>query len=233
MERSGRVAVFLQARINSTRLPGKALKEIYQDITVIGCAMMQLKKVKADYHVLLTDDRSYNLLKNETEKQGFEIFKGPEHDVLARFTSAARHYGVKTVVRATGDNPFVFPDKADRIVSLHLENSADHSWFTGMPLGGGVEIAEAEALFSAEKNTNDNYDREHVTPYIYKHPEIFKMNHIISDDDSLYPDGRITLDTDNDYKYLKKAADELTLEKACDYRTLIEWIKVNKHPDRV
>jgi len=231
MERSRRIAVFLQVRINSCRLPGKAVMKIYRDITTAGCAMMQLKKVKADCHVLLTDSKSYDILKKEADLFGFSIFKGSEDDVLNRFASASRFYKADTVIRATGDNPFVFPEKAASILKIHIQSASDHSLYKGMPLGGGVEVVEAEALYTAEKCSSEKYDREHVTPYIYNHPEIFTLNHKDSDRDSYYPEGRITLDTENDYNYLKKAASDLTLENACSYKRLIEWLKVNPHPD--
>ena len=233
MERSGRIAVFLQVRINSSRLPGKAVKKIYEDITVAGSAMMQLKKIKADYHVLLTDQNSSAVLKKESDRYGFDLFIGDENNVLNRFTSAARFYNADTVIRATGDNPFVFYEKAQKILDLHLEKKADHSIFTGMPLGGGVEVVEAEALYTAEKNTQSAYDTEHVTPYVYNHPELFMLNHVESDPDAFYPEGRITIDTENDYLYMKKAASELKYEKACIHSDLIEWLKKNLYPDAV
>ena len=233
MERSGRVAVFLQVRINSNRLPGKAVKKIYSDITVAGSAMMQLGEIKADYHVLLTDQESSIILKKESDLYGFDLFIGDENNVLNRFTTAARFYNVDTVIRATGDNPFVFYEKAQKILDLHLENSSDHTIFTGMPLGAGVEVVEAEALYTAEGNTQSSYDTEHVTPYVYNHPEIFKLQHIESDPDAFYPDGRITIDTENDYLYMKKAASELMYENACLHRNLIEWLKKNPYPDAV
>ena len=67
MERSRRIAVFLQVRINSTRFPGKAVKKIYNDISVAGSAMMQLRKVGADFHILLTDEKSREVLKKEAD----------------------------------------------------------------------------------------------------------------------------------------------------------------------
>ena len=231
MERSRRIAVFLQVRINSTRLPGKAVKHIYKEITAAGCAMMQLKKVKADFHVLLTDEKSSRILKKEADLYGFDLFAGDEKNVLNRFTSAAHFYKADTLIRATGDNPFVFYEKAEKILALHIKRRADHSIFTGMPLGAGVEVVEADALYSAESSINSSYDREHVTPYIYNHPEIFILNHIQSEADAFYPEGRITMDTENDYKYLCKAAEELTAENACRHEKLIEWLKSNPHPD--
>jgi len=233
MERSRRIAVFLQVRINSTRLPGKAVKNIYEDITVAGSAMIQLKKIKADCHVLLTDQNSSAVLKKEIDRYGFELFIGDENNVLNRFTSAARFYNADTVIRATGDNPFVFYEKAQRILDLHIENRADHSIFTGMPIGSGVEVVESEALYQAEKNTRSPYDIEHVTPYVYNHPELFRLYHIKSEEDAFYPEGRITIDTENDYLYMKKAASELKFENACINTKLINWLKINPHPDAV
>ncbi len=231
MERSGRIGVFLQVRINSTRLPGKAMLKLDSSTTVIGCALGQLKKVNADIHALLTDVKSMKILEKEAEKYGFSVFTGSEDDVLSRFTDAARFYNIKTIIRATGDNPFVFYEKAQKILDSHIVKGVDHSWFESMPLGSGVEVVEASALYEAERCTDAGYDREHVTPFVYNHPELFDLNHQLSEPDSLYKEGRITLDTMNDYNYLKKAAAELTVDNACDHIKLIEWLRENKHPD--
>ena len=229
MGRSGRVAVFLQARIGSTRLPSKALFTLAGK-TAVGSAMQRLKRIPADCHVLLTDSRSIVSLEKETLKYGFDIMEGPADDVLKRFASAVRRYNVETLIRATGDNPLVFFRQAEFILNDHVKKNADHSWLTGMPLGAGVEIVKAEKLLEADSNSADPYEREHVTPYIYNRPGLFALNHLKAGAEALYPDGRITMDTMNDYLYLKRLFEE---NQAAEMSTeeLIKWLRDNPHPD--
>ncbi len=234
MVRSGNVAVFLQARIGSTRLPSKALFDL-NGITALGRAMIRLKRIKADNYVVLTDRDSFAILEKETQKYGFEIMEGPADDVLKRFALAVEKYSPLNFVRATGDNPLVFYRQAQFILSEHIEKNADHSWFTGMPLGAGVEIVKSEKLLEAEKNATDPYEREHVTPYLYRRPSLYKLNHPEADIRSIYPDGRITMDTMNDYLYIKRIfeIDNITGTDCLTESTerLIDWLKKNPHPD--
>ena len=253
MGRSGKVAVFLQARIGSKRLPSKTLLEL-GGMSTVSNAMTRLKKINADYHVLLTDKESFKALEKEALQCGFDIMEGPAEDVIKRFTIAIEKYNPYTFIRATADNPLVFYKEAELILEKHLEKNADHSWFMGMPLGAGVEIVKAEKLLEAESITNDPYDREHVTPYLYKNSQKYILNHLKAPEEICYPEGRITLDTVTDYNYLKtvfnaintceaydkirdcgmdaaSSAATLCRDEARGSISLVKWLKQNPHPD--
>ncbi|MCL2792678.1 MAG: acylneuraminate cytidylyltransferase [Spirochaetaceae bacterium] len=229
MVRSGKIAVFLQARIGSARLPSKTLLQL-GNMTTVSNAMVRLKKINADYHVLLTDKESITALEKEALQCGFDIMEGPGEDVLKRFTNAIEKYNPHTFIRATADNPLVFYKEASLILEKHLEKNADHSWFLGMPLGAGVEIVKAEKLLEAERLTNDPYDREHVTPYIYKNSAKYMLNHLKAPEEICYHLGRITIDTLTDYNYLQKIFC-LQPDFINDTVKLVEWLKQNPHPD--
>ena len=162
--------VFLQVRLDSLRLPKKALLEL-GGVTVIEHAMQSLRRVSAEHHVVLTDERSGPLLEPLAVKCGFDLFAGPRDDVLQRYVLAGRKFGVDRVVRATGDNPLVSWELASRLLSIHQEDNADFSAFDGPPLGTGVEIVEVAALERAVVESDDEYDHEHVTPYLYRNPD--------------------------------------------------------------
>ncbi|MFP4179870.1 MAG: cytidylyltransferase domain-containing protein [Spirochaetaceae bacterium] len=195
--------VFLQVRLDSSRLPGKALLPLEGD-TVVGHAMRALRNVHAQVYLLLTDSESAGELRPHAEKAGFEVFAGAKDDVLLRYTDAARLYGVDRIIRATGDNPLVSAECADRICVLHRQAGADYSGFRGLPLGTGVECVEAEALFEAEKAAVSSYDREHVCPYLYRHPERFSIHTPQAPGQYRFPEARVTLDTEEDYIRLKE-----------------------------
>jgi len=230
MVRSGKIAVFLQARIGSTRLPSKTIFQL-GSMSVVSNAMTRLKKIDADFHVLLTDRKSFATLEKEALQCGFDIMEGPAEDVLKRFTIAIEKYKPHTFIRATADNPLVFYKEAALILEKHLEKNADHSWFTGMPLGAGVEIVKAEKLLEAERLTNNLYDREHVTPYLYKNSDKYMLNHLKAPEEVCYPEGRITIDTLSDYNYIKKIFDTESPDIIKDSIKLVAWLKQNPHPE--
>jgi spore coat polysaccharide biosynthesis protein SpsF len=201
------IAVFLQARLDSTRLPRKALLPLADD-TVIGHAMRSLRGA-ADLSVLLTDEDSAEELRPQANAAGFDIFVGSKEDVLKRFADAARHYGPDRIIRATGDNPLVGSECARLICRMHADEGADYSGFRGLPLGTGVECVETEALLEADKLARSLYEREHVCPYLYRHPERFVVFRPKAPQEYRFPEGRVTLDTEDDYRKLQALYDKL------------------------
>ena len=195
--------VFLQVRLDSSRLPRKALLELADD-TVIGHAMRALKPAGADVYALLTDEESADELRPYAAAEGYELYAGSKEDVLLRYAGAARNYGVDRVIRATGDNPLVSGDAARLICELHVREGADYSGFRGLPLGTGVECVETQALLEAERLAVTRYDREHVCPYIYRHPERFIIHTPEAPPAYRFPRGRVTLDTEEDYRRLQE-----------------------------
>ncbi|MFO8065577.1 MAG: NTP transferase domain-containing protein [Spirochaetia bacterium] len=196
-------AVFLQVRLDSQRFPQKALAEL-AGRTVIEHAMAALNDVSTDRHVVLTDEASASRLSPYAKRGGFELYAGDPDDVLARFAAAAKRYGPKTIVRATGDNPLVSTKVAAANLETHFESQSDFTALTDSPLGTGVEVVEVPALLQAAEEAEDPYEREHVSPFIYRRRERFRV-HVQSVPAAWrYPQARVTLDTKDDYEYLKE-----------------------------
>lgn len=215
--------VFLQVRLDSSRLPRKALLPL-EDDTVVGHAMRALrgehpaqktngkpvrdgngngnKTGDFDLFAILTDEESAPELRRPAEKAGFELFVGSKEDVLGRFTAAALHYGVERFIRATGDNPLVSGECARLIHRRHLDVGADYSGFRGLPLGTGVECVETKAILEASREAESRYDREHVCPYLYRHPDRYLIHRPEVPEEYRFPEGRVTLDTEEDYRRL-------------------------------
>ena len=168
-------AVFLQVRLDSTRLPEKALIKI-RNLTIIEHAMRALKQIGTDKYFLLTTKECIEKLKPLADKWGFDLFSGSKDDVLDRFVQAARKWKIKPVIRATGVNPLVSSELAIEVLREHNSLSAEYSNWTDAPLGTGIEIIETKALVKADLQTDSIYDREHVTPWIYNNPDRFKLN---------------------------------------------------------
>lgn len=167
-------AVFLQARIGSTRLRNKATRLI-SGIPLIVHAMRSLREVPVGNYVLLTDSESASVLTPLATSQGFETFVGAPENVLDRFYNAVLRFRPETIIRATGDNPLVSSNAAEAILLEHKRGGYDYSRYEGLPHGTGVEIVQSEAIVKAKMGTDDPYDLEHVTPYIYKNPKSFNL----------------------------------------------------------
>ncbi|MCX7787125.1 MAG: NTP transferase domain-containing protein [Spirochaetes bacterium] len=192
------IAVFLQARVDSTRLPGKALLTLGGK-PMVQIVMERLRKISADLYVLVTDRNGKQSFTPFAEKVGFTVYEGSKEDVLGRFCRAIETFKPKTVIRATGDNPLVSWELAQRILSEHLLLSSDYSAFQGMPLGLGVEVVEASILLKAEKETEDPYDHEHVTPYVYRNPDKFYLHRPLVEPE-YRGRFRVTVDTETDFR---------------------------------
>ena len=166
--------VIVQCRLSSTRLPGKALKDLGGK-TVLARVLETMHKVKADYYFVATDDASYEQLLPVCKEYDFECFAGPLDDVLARFTQLLDTIKTKTVIRATADNPFLFYEAAEESAVLFEEKNqkghCDYLTYSGLPHGSGVEVFSAESLKKAAEETSDPYDHEHVGPALYNHKD--------------------------------------------------------------
>jgi len=224
---SGKIGIFLQVRLGSTRLPRKAILEI-EGKALITHAMESLSAVPADCRALLTDSDSSNALAPLAEACGFNLFTGSADDVLNRYVSAARLYKIDTIIRATGDNPLVDAEAAGLILKSHLECGADYSGFDDMPLGTGVEVLESTALIKAEDESKEAYDHEHVSPYLYKNPEIFHINRIKAPPEFRFPGSLVTVDTAEDFEYLKKLYTELYAGRPLGIKDIIPWLRKNQ-----
>ena len=160
----------VQARMGSTRLPGKVFRPVL-GVPLINLLLARLSKSrKVDEIVVATstepkDDR----LAAHVERLGYRCFRGSENDVMARFVGAARAAGAEVVVRITADCPLMDPEIVDEVVA-HLEREAcDYCSNTvprSFPDGLDVEVFTRVALESAAEQTNSKYDREHVTPFL-------------------------------------------------------------------
>lgn len=196
-----KTAVFLQVRLDSSRLPEKALK-IIENSTVIEHAMRSLKKIPLDDYVIVTADGDQHILSPLAQEYGFQVFAGDRQDVLKRYIHAGERYSPDIIIRATGDNPLVSWESANTLLQYLKENpSVDYTAMLGIPVGCGVEVFRRRSLEKAYPLTKKSYDHEHVTPFIYNNPDIFSLyyhQHTPS------MSQRVTLDTEEDYKNIKK-----------------------------
>lgn len=216
-------SIFLQAHLDSTRLPRKALLNL-AGLCAVEHTMRALNTVPASHRVLLTTDNSKDELLPIARNAGWNLFIGPKEDVLARFVLAARQYRSRLILRATGDNPLLSGMIAKSSLSLAARSGADYSAFTQIPLGAGVEVIQTQALEDAYHEAIDRFEREHVAPFIYRRPQRYKIQ-----TPAVRPEyrdsSRITLDTQEDYIFLKEIFDELYRGEPIDLDILIPYLR--------
>ncbi|MBD1221297.1 cytidylyltransferase domain-containing protein [Virgibacillus halodenitrificans] len=207
-----KVGAIIQARMGSTRLPGKVMKEI-KGKTVLSHVIERVKQSKLiDDIVIATTvlDRD-KAIEDEALKNGVKIYRGSEDDVLARYFLAAKESNVDVIVRITSDCPLIDPHIIDEIINFYINGSYDLVTNAGadayrtFPRGLDTEVFSYEALETAFTNGSEMYHREHVTPYIYEHSN--KIHYFKNDVD--YSKYRWTLDTKEDFELIQEVYNRL------------------------
>ncbi len=199
-----KTVVIIQCRLGSSRLPGKALLPLGSE-NIISHVIDTMHNVPADDYYLATDYDSQEKLKTFAEKHGFKCFAGPENDVLKRFCMVIKESAADIIVRATGDNPFLFADAASSSLERFIELSEDNKdlayfTYTGIPHGSGVEVISAEKLLQADSESDSSYEREHVAPSLYNHKDRYLCVFEKAPEKWHRPELRTTVDTILDYK---------------------------------
>jgi len=208
-------ALILQARLDSSRLSGKALLPL-GDKPIVYRVMEALALLPCEKKILACPEDSVSAFAPLAEEAGFILVPGPKEDVLARYCLAIRGSGADRVIRATADNPFVFVDAAIAIANEAETLGADYAGYSGLPVGAGVESVASEALLRAEKEAQAPDEREHVCPYLYRHPELFRLHRPLAPKRWQGLERRITVDTREDYEraqLLYKRLSSLPLKK--------------------
>jgi len=194
-----KLGVIVQARLDSTRLPRKALLPLGGEPLLVR-VLEALRCIPVPHHILACPKDSYDTFKPLAVQAGFKILAGPKEDVLGRFVLALDTFKLDYCIRATADNPFVFADAAWHSAQETLALEADYGTLTSMPYGSGVEIIRAEALRRADKETRSSFDREHVCPYLYNNPGLFHLHRPLTPQYWRERDLRLTVDTPEDYE---------------------------------
>jgi len=201
-----KLSIFLQARLNSRRLPNKIIKPL-SGKTLIEQIISRLRKSfpLVNNIVIATCDNSYSILHNIFKTNSdIIVFSGPEDNVLERFYLANKQFNADIIIRATADNPFVSIGHLNSAVQHHINNNADITYYTGLPLGSGVEIINPLALNIAHLNADKPYQLEHVTPYIYENKDQFNVQELITTGMYNRPDIRLTIDEEDDFQVAER-----------------------------
>jgi spore coat polysaccharide biosynthesis protein SpsF (cytidylyltransferase family) len=206
-----RVLGIVQARTSSTRLPGKVLMPILgRPMLALQLERLRRSKCLTDLVVATSNDPSDDALAELCAREGVKVFRGSLSDVLDRFVKAARPYAPDVVVRLTGDCPLADPDLIDAVVAKFLQDDLDYLSNcdpASFPDGLDVEIMKFSALELANVEAVLPSHREHVTPFVRRQPDRFRVgNHLSSVDRSAM---RWTVDEPEDFEFVRRTYERL------------------------
>ena len=205
-----KIVAVIEARMTSTRLPGKVLMPI-NEMNSIQHITKRLKTIKNINTICLatTVNESDNVLIDLAKSLKIEVYRGSETDVLTRVLDAAALFSADIIVQITGDCPFVDPTLVDQFLQIFLSNKLDYisnNIIQSYPDGFDIQIFNAEALKRSSLEAHSVAEREHVTMHIRKNPKIFKTLSVIAPKPYRYPNLSVTLDTIEDLEVLRKIA---------------------------
>jgi spore coat polysaccharide biosynthesis protein SpsF len=224
--------------MGSTRLPNKVLMDLAGQPALARVVERARRAARLDAVVVATTTQpADDVIVQFCTEHGYTCFRGSEDDVLDRYYQAARQYGADVVVRITSDCPLIEPQVIDQALQEFFEHQTDYA-SNGMsahtfPRGLDVEAMTFATLERAwHEDTNPAW-REHVTPYIYRHPELFRLHSITNPVDLSHM--RWTVDTPEDLAFVRCIYDHFGNDAFSwqDVLALLEqhpeWLEINRH----
>ncbi len=206
-----KITAIVQARIGSTRLPGKVMKLLCGKPVLRQVADRLKHSKKIDEIIVATTTlQEDDLIENFCLENKINYFRGSSQNVLSRYYNAAKKYNAKFIIRVTSDCPFIDPVVIDKMIDVfenenktgikidYLSNTLHRTF----PKGLDAEIFSFDSLKKAYEQAATDYDKEHVTPFLYNNPHLFKLKNYLNDTD--YSSFRLTLDTPADYNLINR-----------------------------
>jgi len=230
--KDSRVVAIIQARMGATRLPGKVLMDVAGQPMMARVVNRSRRAKGLDAVVIATttqpvDDAIVRLC----HEQGWLLFRGSEEDVLDRYYRAALALEADVVVRITSDCPLIEPELIDSSVATFLPHRPPLDYLSNtlvrtFPRGLDVEVMSFKVLKRAWQEEDNPAWREHVTPYIWRQPDKFKIRNVTNDED--YSHMRWTVDTAEDLAFVRKVY-EYFKNDTFSWREVLELLK--EHPE--
>jgi spore coat polysaccharide biosynthesis protein SpsF len=232
-----RVVCIVQARMGSTRLPGKVLKPIL-DKPMVSWVMHRLQNCRWIDQVMIatTTNPSDDDLVNLGTRENWPVYRGSEDDVLDRYYQAAKQAGAEHIVRVTSDCPLIDPLVTDHVIAAYLSAApqpdyASNTQQRAYPRGLDTEVFSFAALETAWKTDTSSW-REHVTPYIYQNPDSFRLQSVTNSED--YSRLRWTVDTPEDLALVRAVYEhfghgDFTWQQVLSaFEDHPEWVTINQ-----
>lgn len=233
--------IIVQARMSSTRLFGKVMKEVLGR-PLLFYLVERLRRVRFVEGIVIATSQNPadDPIGAFCDKEGLHCVRQSEEDVLSRFYTASALFGLDSFVRVTADCPLIDPALIERGLSCFAQNYNELDYLSNclvrtFPRGMDFEIVKQGALQKAFFEATSSYDKEHVTPFIVNHPEKFRLANISQENDqSQY---RLTVDQQEDFELVKRLLEalypknpEFTLEDIVQMLKIHQdWIELNAH----
>lgn len=172
------VGCIIQARMGSTRLPGKVLMTLDEKNPILYYVITQLQNCKLLEKIVVatTDLKEDDKIEEFLTSIKIDCFRGNSKNVLDRYYQCAKKFSLSTIVRITADNPLIDPALVDNTIEKLRSGNFDYvsnAHIRSFPFGTETEVFTFDALEYAWKNAKTDYEREHVTPYFYNNPDTF------------------------------------------------------------
>jgi spore coat polysaccharide biosynthesis protein SpsF len=237
-----RVVASIEARMGSSRLPGKVLADI-RGVPALSRLVRRLRGAqKLDGVVLATSTApADDVLESWAADENVPVFRGSEDDVLRRVVDAQKSQGADIVVEVTGDCPLLDPQLIDMGIETFLENECDvvcNVRRPSFPMGADVQVFRLDALDQVERTISDPAVREHVSLHFYEHPELYRIIHLFAPQRWRDPTMRLQLDYEEDLRFIREVytrlepsfGDGFGLEEICALcRAHPELPEINRH----
>ena len=200
------IGCIIQARMGSSRLPGKIMKKINGDTPMLKFQLDQLEFSKNIDQIIIatTTLEPDNLIVDFCKKNNLECFRGESKDVLDRYYKCAKKFKLSIIVRITSDCPLIDPTIVDHVISRFIDSDYDYmsTEVKKSPLGFAVEVFTFKSIKKAWEEAKLPSEHEHVTPYFYNNPDKFKIESVSQEKDLSHI--RCTVDTEYDFKLIEK-----------------------------
>ncbi len=202
-----KTGAIIQARMGSTRLPGKIMKNISGQ-PLLWHVVDRLKRCNSLDEIIIatTTNEKDNVIDDFANNNHVKCYRGSEEDVLGRYLDAAKKFDIGQIVRITSDCPLIDPGTVDILIEEHKNKEADYSSNTmerTYPRGLDTEVFSTELLEVVDKEANETFQREHVTPYLYQNPDKFNLNNHTAKEEFHRPEFRLCVDTPEDFELIK------------------------------
>lgn len=235
-----RIGAIIQARYDSSRLPGKVLFNLpfHSEETVLSQIIKRLRSCNFLDHIIVatSDQKDDDPIEKEALLRKAEVYRGSKQNVLKRYCHAARKFDLNVIIRITGDNPIVLTETIEEAVNQHLIKEYDYTTLSSLSLGMNFEIVNLSALERSLNSNPTDQEKEHVTLYLKNNIEKHNFSEVKLIHNKNSNNIRLTIDYPSDYAllnllftYLEGFNNQYNIENIHGFFNCYPWaIEINK-----
>ena len=208
MHKGERIGIVVQTRLNSSRLPGKALRPICgKSLLYRLCDRMTRSREAQTLLVATSDQPQDEQIEDACRARGIPVFRGPERDLTSRLLGAAQAHNLTAFVRVTGDNPLTDPEGIDELISTFRGHGADYAHNAhrnGYPYGTGADVVCLSALERCNRELQGEDERENFIVFMRQHPDMFPCVRVSAPAHLFRPEYFLTVDYQEDIELMSR-----------------------------